>query len=235
MTNSRRTARLAGLLYLVVILTGMFSLAYVPSKLIFPDDPVKTLQAISLREELFRGSIAASLLCYLAFLALPVILYRLLRSVNEWKARWMLLLAVVSVPISLLNLQHRFGILPLLDSPALSLQEAQYRLMEHLRLYSSGITIVKLFWGLWLLPLGLLIYRLSPVSKIIGVLLMLGCVGYVSSVFLGTLVPGFNNYSFAGYITLPAAAGEIGTCLWLLVARGKLANVGESNRMSASR
>ena len=233
MTNSRQTARLAGLLYLVVILTGMFSLAYVPSRLIFPDDPAKTLEAIAANGLLFRSSIAASLLCYLAFLALPVVLYRLLRSVNEWKARWMLLLAVVSVPISLLNLQHRFDILALTDQSTLPVQEVQNRLMDHLRLYGSGITIVKLFWGLWLLPLGLLIYRLSPVSKIIGVLLMLGCAGYVGSVFLGTLVPGFNNYSFAGYITLPAAAGEIGTCLWLLVAPGKLADVGNFNRPSA--
>lgn len=233
MTNSRQTARLAGLLYLVVILTGMFSLAYVPSRLIFPDDPAKTLEAIAANGLLFRSSIAASLLCYLAFLALPVVLYRLLRSVNEWKARWMLLLAVVSVPISLLNLQHRFDILALTDQSTLPVQEVQNRLMDHLRLYGSGITIVKLFWGLWLLPLGLLIYRLSPVSKIIGVLLMLGCVGYVGSVFLGTLVPGFNNYSFAGYITLPAAAGEIGTCLWLLVAPGKLADLGNLNRPSA--
>ena len=211
----------------------MFSLAYVPSKLIFPDDPAKTLESIAAKALLFRSSIAASLLCYLAFLALPVVLYRLLRSVNEWKARWMLLLAVVSVPISLLNLQHRFDILALTDQSTLPVQEVQNRLMDHLRLYGSGITIVKLFWGLWLLPLGLLIYRLSPVSKIIGVLLMLGCVGYVSSVFLGTLVPGFNNYSFAGYITLPAAAGEIGTCLWLLVAPGKLADLGNLNRPSA--
>lgn len=235
MTNSRQTARLAGLLYLVVIITGMFSLAYVPSRLIFPDDPAKTLQAITANGVLFRSSIAASLLCYLAFLALPVILYRLLRSVDEWKARWMLLLAVVSVPISLLNLQHRFVVLSLADQPALPLSEIQYRLMEHLRLYNAGITIVKLFWGLWLLPLGLLICRLSPVSKVLGVLLVLGCIGYVSSVFLGTLVPGFNNYSFSGYLTLPAAAGEIGTCLWLLLAPGKLADLGEKNRMSVSR
>ena len=101
--SNKKTARIAGLLYLVVVLTGFFSLLYIPSKLIVPDNPSATFHNIVSSELLFRFGIVSGLLCYTFFLFLPLVLYKLLKPVNENYAALMVLLAVVSVPISFVS------------------------------------------------------------------------------------------------------------------------------------
>ncbi len=68
--QSKKTARLAGFLYLVVVLTGIFSIAYVPSQLFVYDDPSLTLKNIATSELLFRSGIASGFVCYVTFLLL---------------------------------------------------------------------------------------------------------------------------------------------------------------------
>lgn len=220
MGTNKKTARIAGAIYLVVVLTGTFTLGYVPSKLIFWNDSAKTLQAITESAQLFRLDIAVSIICYLAFLALPLALYQLLRSVNESYAKVMAILAIVSVPISLLNLQHKFDVLTLIGGAdylkSLSQQALQERVMFLLDSYNNGIKIAQLFWGLWLLPFGYLVYRSGFLPKFLGIFLMLGCLSYLINVFGRTLIPHYGQLGISSYIQLPASIGEIGTCLWLL-------------------
>jgi hypothetical protein len=221
MTNAspRQTARLAGLLYLVVVLTGIFSLAYVPGQLIHWKDGVATTQQITEIQTLFRAGILSSLLCYTAFLLLPLALYRLLQSVNRNAALLMVVLAVVSVPISIINLQHKWTVLSLLETnagqPPLNIAA---QVMQALTAYDHGILLVSLFWGLWLLPFGYLVYRSGFLPKILGILLMLGCGGYLINLCGHTLLPNYSQLGVSKYISLPASIGEIGTCLWLLIA-----------------
>ena len=99
MTINKKLARITGLLYLGVVLTGIFSLMYVPSKLIVEDNASLTFQNITSQESLFRLWIVSGLLCYTFFLFLPLVLYKLLKPVNENNAKLMVLLAVISVPI----------------------------------------------------------------------------------------------------------------------------------------
>lgn len=101
--SNKKTARIAGILYLVVVLTGGFSLLYVPSRLIVPDNSLATFNNIVSSESLFRFGIVSGLICYTTFIFLPVVLYKLLKPVNENCAKLMVLLAVVSVPISFIN------------------------------------------------------------------------------------------------------------------------------------
>lgn len=219
--SPRITARLAGLLYLVVVLAGIFSIAYVPSQTQVAGDAAATVAKISAHEDLFRAGIAAGLVCYLAFLLLPLALYRLLAPHGKTAATLMVALAAASVPLAFVNLQHKLQVLTLLgDAPhlrALAPEWLQAQVMLALQAYGNGILVSKLFWGLWLLPFGWLVYTSRLLPRVLGVLLMLGCVGYVADVFARLLVPGFADTALAGYITLPATLGEIGTCLWLLV------------------
>lgn len=221
MDQNKKTARIAGAIYLVVIITGMFSLAYVPSQLIFLDDSAKTLQQISSATQLFRWGIASSMICYLAFAFLPLVLYKLLRSVNEDYAKLMVILALLSVPISLINLQHKFDVLTLLSGAdylkGISVAELQSSVLLALKSYNSGVLVVQLFWGLWLFPFGYLVYHSKVLPKILGIFLVLGCFGYLINVIGRTIVPHYNDLTIASYITLPATIGEIGTCLWLLI------------------
>lgn len=221
MEPTKKTARAAGLLYLIVVLTGIFNLGYVPSQLIIRNDPTATLQAISENELLFRFGILSGIICYITFLFLPFLLYKLLHSVNKKYAHAMVILAVVSVPLSLINLVNKFSVLTLINNTAdLRLFETSNLLTQLLLLldrYNYGIQLVSIFWGLWLLPFGYLVFKSGFLPKVLGLFLIVGCFGYLIN-FLGNfLCPTYGDLGISWFIALPATIGEIGTCLWLLI------------------
>lgn len=206
----RRDGRIAGALYLVVVATGMFCLAWVPSQL------GTGVADAAAHIGLFRAGIAAFMAMQVAFLLLPLALYRVLGDVDRRAATLMVALAAASVPIGLIALSHRMEALSLLDSTAAHATAAvDAAFAASLQRYGHGLRIASLFWGLWLLPFGWLVLRSARIPRVLGVLLMLGGIGYVVKVF-GGLMPGFADSAFARYTTLPAALGEIGSCLWLL-------------------
>ncbi|MET3029039.1 DUF4386 domain-containing protein [Flavobacterium sp. UW10123] len=213
----RNTGRIAGLLYLVVVLTGIFSLGYVPSKLIIWDNVSVTFNNIVHSEFLFRLGIVSGLICYTFFLFLPFVFYKLLKPVHKTYAIYMVVLAVASVPISFANMQNKFAVLSIIDSHK---QDAE-QVMFYLNQYDYGNLIVQIFWGLWLFPLGYLIFKSGIIPKFFGILLMLGCLGYLINFFANTLFPNYSALGISSYVRLPASLGEIGTCLWLLIMGAK--------------
>ncbi|MCC6271546.1 MAG: DUF4386 domain-containing protein, partial [Microbacteriaceae bacterium] len=112
------TARLAGFLYLAVVLTGMFSLAYVPSVLIDWNNASVTYNNIKSAETLFRLGIVAGIICYTVFVLLPFVLYKLLSQVNQTFAVGMVVLSTVSAPFSLVNLLYKVNVLTLIANSA---------------------------------------------------------------------------------------------------------------------
>jgi hypothetical protein len=219
--SNKTTARIAGLCYLGVVLTGIYSLLIVPSKLIVEDNVLLTFQNISSSETLFRLWIVMGLLCYLFFLFLPLVLYKLLKPVHENQAKLMVLLALMSVPLYFLNAQNQFNILSLISGSkshlGLSPEQIQVQVMLFLEQYKNGMRIVHIFSGLWLFPFGYLVFRSGFLPKILGVLLMLGCFGYLINFLGNTLVAEYGKMGISSYISLPASMGEIGICLWLLI------------------
>lgn len=213
-------SRLPGLLYLVVVLTGVFCLAYVPGQLAGPDAQT-TLDNMVARQVLFRQGVAAFIVEQVAFLLLALVLYRSLNDVSRTAPALMLGFVVVGVPLALAAVSHRLQALSLLTdtdtAQLLSLEQRQQAAHAAMKAYRSGMLLVRVFWGLWLLPLGWLVLRSRRVPRLLGVLLVLGGLGYVLGVFAELLVPGYDDWWLAGYMTLPAALGEIGTCLWLLL------------------
>ena len=215
----RRDGRIAGALYLVVVATGMFCLAWVPSQL------GTGVADAAAHIGLFRAGIAAFMAMQVAFLLLPLALYRVLGDVDRRAATLMVALAAASVPIGLIALSHRMEALSLLDSTAAQATAAvDAAFAASLQRYGHGLRIASLFWGLWLLPFGWLVLRSARIPRVLGVLLMLGGIGYVVKVF-GGLMPGFADSAFARYATLPAALGEIGSCLWLLAFGARASRV----------
>ena len=83
--------------------------------------------------------------------------------------------------------------------------------------YGNGLVATRLFWGLWLLPFGWLVLKSARMPRLLGILLMLGCLGYLVDVFGALLAPGYADSMIAKYVMLPASIGEIGACLWLLL------------------
>jgi hypothetical protein len=221
MNTNKNIARTAGFIYLIVIITGMFSLAYVPQKLIDWNNSKVTFNNITSSPSLFRLGIYSSVLCYVAFTFLPVFLYRLLKTVNESHARAMVILALLSVPLSFNNLQHKYAVSTLTGKEFLlqniSIEDLQSKLMFSLHQYNDGILLTTVFWGLWLFPFGLLVYRSGFMPKILGVLLMLGCIGYLINFTGNTLLENYSQIGIGKYMSMLPAVAEIGTCFWLLI------------------
>lgn len=225
MSSNKKIARVAGLLYLAVVLTGIFSLMYVPSKLIVWDSATTTYNNIVANPTLFRLGIVNYLVCYTFFLFLPLGLYRLLKPVHENYAKLMVILAVVSVPISFANIQNGFNVLTVIGDEnylkIFTLAQLQAQVLLYLNQYDNGNLIISIFSGLWLFPFGYLVYQSGFLPKILGILLMLGCFSYLIN-FLGhSLMPDYSQWGVSFYVQLPASIGEIGTCLWLLVIGAK--------------
>lgn len=225
MNSNKKTARIAGLLYLVVVVTGIFNLAYVPGKLIVWDDATATFNNITNSETLFRLGMLSAIICYIFFLFLPLTLYKLLNTVNKNHALAMVILAVVSVPISLVNLLHKYEILNLISKAdylkIFGTEQLQAQVLLHLQAYNNGNQIASIFWGLWLFPFGYLVFKSGFLPKILGVLLIAGCFSYLIKFVGHFLLPGYDETAISGFITLPASIGEIGTCLWLLIMGAK--------------
>lgn len=220
MNTNKNTARAAGFFYLIVVITGMFSLAYIPQRLIDWNNSRATFNNITTSPSLFRLGIYSSILCYVAFTFLPLFLYKLLRTVNESHARAMVILALLSVPLSFNNLRHKYAALTLTGNETflqnISVEDLQSKLMFSLHRYNDGILLATVFWGLWLFPFGLLVYRSGFIPKFLGVLLMLGCVGYLVNFTGDTLLENYSQIGIGKYMSMLPALAEIGTCFWLL-------------------
>jgi len=217
MTENRMLlSRIAGMLYLIVIITGLFSLMYVPKNLFVYGNALETAQNISQKTGMFRISLASSVICYLAFTFLVIFLYQILRTVDIFVARVMVILALISVPVSFYNLINKYAILDLIKDNTSDLAQKSEKIMELLNNYDNGIFILTIFWGLWLLPFGFLIFRSGFYPKIIGVLLMVGCFGYLINFFGNTLFVDYQSVGVLQYLKLLPTVGEFSICFWLL-------------------
>src|SRR5438552_5824726 len=162
MDATRKTARLAGLLYLVSSIPGVFALLYVPGKLIVAGDATATADRIRASETLLRIGIGTELLGQVGFVFVVLALYRLFKSVDQGLARQLLILgALLSVPLVFLNALNEIAALILVsDARFLAvfdkghLDALAYLFM---RLHGEGLNLAEIFWGLWLFPFGILV------------------------------------------------------------------------------
>src|SRR6266576_2826332 len=179
MSFTRNPGRFAGLLYVLMSIPGFFALIYVPSRLIVHGNATATATNLAAHETLFRLGIAAELICQTGFIFVALALYDLLKGVNQRRASLMLGLIVVSIPIALLNELNAIAALILVHgADFLSVFEKPQRdalAMLFLNLHGEGFGIAEIFWGLWLFPLGLLVYKSGFFPRILGVLLIGRC------------------------------------------------------------
>ncbi|NQY05370.1 MAG: DUF4386 domain-containing protein [Flavobacteriaceae bacterium] len=216
-----KKARIAGILYLLLVVSGFIYLVFIPSELSDFKNAAKTIENIRNSELLFRLGIVTAICSSLIFMLLPLALYDLLKSVNKVSAKFMVLFALISIPISFVNILNKFSVLTLINTPEykekLGQTEFQSQVMLYLENYNNGIQISQIFWGLWLLPFGYLVYKSGFLPKILGMFLIAGCFGYLMTFFGGFLYSDFNKTIIVDILGFPAPIGEIGICLWLLI------------------
>jgi hypothetical protein len=223
MSFSKNPGRFAGLLYLLASIPGVFALIYVPSKLIVHGDATATAHNIAASEPLFRLSIAADLICQAGFIFVALALYDLLKGVNQRHASVMVILIVVSIPIAFLNELNAIAALVLVrGADFLSLFDEPQRdalAMLFLNLRGHGFDVAGIFWGLWLFPLGLLVYRSGFLPRILGVVLMVNCFAYPVNSFTSLVLPQYE--AIVSRWMSPLQFGELVFMLWLLIMGAK--------------
>jgi hypothetical protein len=179
-----------------------------------PGNAAATANNIVASESLFRLGIVSDLLAALVMLFVVFALYRLLKPVNKGLALMMVILVMVAVPIAMLNKLNQIAVLQLLSGAdyfaVFTTEQLQGLALLFLRLHSQGGSIAFIFWGLWLFPLGYLVFQSGFLPRILGILLMIACFAYVINSFSTFLGYRVNAGMFA-------AIGEVLFILWLLI------------------
>ena len=218
MGSERRLARIAGAMYLVVAVGGIFAEIVVRQRIVETGSAAATADNIRASAGLFRAGFAADLVQTTFFLLTAMALYLLLRHVNELVARAMVVLVAVSVAIMSLNLLNQWIALRVATGQELGFGPGGSDALTGLfaDMHHFGYLIAQMFFGLWLLPLGYLVVRSGWFPKALGVLLMVGAVGYVVDLFGRFLAPGPAE-TIGPIVLAPAAIGELSFVAWLLI------------------
>lgn len=226
MDSTKKAARVAGLFYLLLVVTAPISLMYVPGRLIVRGDAAATAHNILVSQTVFRIGIVSGLFSSVIFIFLGLALYRLLKGVNQQHALLMGILVLAQVPIAFLNEVNSLAALTLVRGAGyLSAFEPPQRdalAMLFLNLHGQGVIVSEIFWGLWLFPFGLLVYRSGFLPRILGAWLIVNGAAYLTISFTGLLLPEAQHT--VSSIAFPALLGEMAIMLWLVIvgARPKL-------------
>jgi hypothetical protein len=223
MNSLNRNARVAGLLYLT-LLTAPLRLLYIPGKLFVTANASATSNNIAAHETLFRLGILSDLFTATMAIFLTLALYRLFKEVDQGLARLMVILGALMVtPIYFLNTINDAAALLLARGPnvlsAIDKPQRDALVMVFLRMHGQGILANEIFWGLWLFPFGLLVYRSGFLPRILGVWLMLNCFAYLATSITGMLWPQ-NEQRVSNWL-FPVMFGELAIMLWLIIIGAK--------------
>ena len=207
-------ARIAGALYLFGNPFAPFFLLILPARLIVRGDAAGTAGNIMASESLFRLGIVDLLYNSILSIFLALALYQVLKVVNRNMAWLMVIFALVGAPIGMLNELNNLAVLQLLSSAdylrVFTAEQLQVLAYFFVRLHSQGLNINMIFWGLWLFPLGVLVFKSGFLPKIIGILLMIACLGYVVQSIAAILGYNLSVMFLTGW-------GELMLGLWLLI------------------
>jgi hypothetical protein len=219
-----KAARVAGAIYLSLVLTGPFSLIYLPNKLYVRGNAAATANNVLAHEMLFRLGIVAELIGTVIFIFLVMALYRLFRGVNATHASHMVALVLVSAAVGFMNVLNNIAALILFrGAEFLAVLEKPQRdalAMLFLRLHGQGNVINEIFWGLWLFPFGVLVMRSGFLPRILGILLIVNGFAYVAVSLTTLLLPAYS--SLLNRFAFIPETGELWIMLWLLIKGAKV-------------
>ncbi len=190
-----KAARIAGAVYLSLVLVAPFAMLYVPGKLIVRGSATATAGNILAHETMFRLSILGDLAGQVIFICLAVALYRLLSSVNKTWAMLLVAFVLVSAAVGFLNTLNNIAALTLFRGgeflEVIDKTQRDALAMLFLRLHSQGEFISEIFWGVWLFPFGLLVFRSGFLPRILGIWLIIACFAWVALSLTAQFFPAF--------------------------------------------
>jgi hypothetical protein len=216
LASPRRDARIAGALYLVIIICGAFAEAFVRQRLTVPGDATATAVNILGQEQLYRLGFVADLVSLVCNVLLAVLFYDLFRIVSTRVAALVVLFTLAGTAIQASVLVYHLAPLILLQGvPASMVPHGELEALSYsaLRLQTSGYNIALAFFGCYDLSLGYLVLKASFLPRIIGVFMAIAGLCYVVNSLLSFVAPSLSSI----LLLLPVLLGEGGLTLWLLV------------------
>jgi hypothetical protein len=218
MVPSKKTARLAGLIWLLMFVFGPVA-QVVRSKIFMTDDAITTANNIISNEFLFRFGFVCDLVMMILYVMLPLALYKLLCTINKNLSILMVVFVIIGTSINMLNLLNEFASLHMLGGAKylsiLDPAQLKAQAMAYYDLYLHGYEIANVFFGLWLVPLGMLVYKSGFLPKVLGVLLAVGGSGLLLEVFVHFLFS--SPETVCTFLLLPQTLAEASFTLWILI------------------
>jgi hypothetical protein len=214
----KKLARMAGLLYLLVIVTSLYGHIYVPSQIFVKGDMPATLNNILAHEYLFRTCVVAGLIESIALLFLALTLGRLLREVHHQFAGAMTALAWAQVPIAFVIAGFKLTTLAILkDNLHAAIPSSQTSVLAvwFLNLARFEMTIAAVLGGLWLFPFGRLVFRSRFIPRIFGVMLLCAATVYIIESLIAILSPVYDGQ--LQILVFIFFLAEVSMMLWLLI------------------
>jgi hypothetical protein len=237
MNSTRNPGRIAGLWYLLLVIIGPLRLIYIPGKLFVPGNATATVNNIVAHQWLFRFGIAADLVGAVVLIFLALAFYRLFKGVDHNLAVLVVILGGIMPSLlyfvgvvsdaGALMVARGADFLSAFDQP-----QRDALAMLFLRLRDHQNTAAEILWGLWLLPLAMLVYRSRFLPRFLGVWLVINGLAYVMMSFTGILLPQYQGKVFI--LAQPALFGEIALMLWLVIKGTRLVAAGAEASPSTS-
>jgi hypothetical protein len=224
MTSSRNPGRVAGFWYLLLVFIGPLRLIYIPNKLFVHGNATATANNIAAHEWLFRFGMAGDLAGAVVLILLVLAFYRLFTGVNQYLAVMVVIFGgVMPALIYFVNVVSDAGALMVVRGPEfLSVFDKPQRdalMMLFLRLHDHQVTAAEILWGMWLFPLGTLVYRSRFLPRFLGGWLIINGFAYVILSLIGLLLPQYEDKAFL--FAQPALFGELAFMLWLVIKGAK--------------
>jgi hypothetical protein len=204
---------------------------YVPAQINIRGDAATTAQNILSHEFLFRTSIINDLISHTIWVFMVLVLYRMFKQVNERQAKLLVALVIVQIPIAFIMEAFNITSLMIFKGEILKTFELAQRQdlgMLFLKINDYGVLTLEMFWGLWLFPLAILVYRSRFLPRFLGVWLAITGIFYLVLSFTGIMLPQYKDVVINSVFALPAELGEVAFALWLLIKGAKAQAVNSS-------
>lgn len=209
-----KNARLTGLLYLIIIICGLFTEMFVRGTMVIQGDALTTVNNIKAGEGMFRLGFVSDLIMVIADIGVAVLFYILLKPVNKSLSILAAIFRLVQATIIAINLINHFAVILLINETNAELVQAQT--MFYLDLHTYGYLISGVFFGLSCLVLGHLFSKSTLFPKILGYLIAIGGAAYLIDCFTNFLAPQYADITEIA-VVFTAVIAELATCLWLLI------------------
>jgi len=218
--NKNKLAKQAGIFYLLM-LVSVIGLIYAPSEIFDEADASLTFRNIIDKNLLFRIGIVSNVICQLAFIFLAIKLFQLFEEVNKFLSFLLLGVVIASVPISFILIHYQLDALLVVQQKFLTVQEMQSSAQWSMFQFKYGLIFIGIFWGLWLIPFGLLIVKSGYLHRVIGYLLIAGGITYLLDALAFILIPEWRQLTEL-LNAIFASIAELSAIFWLLVKGVKI-------------